>query len=164
MCKGGRSLLRQKRQGVKWTEHCLFLTITEKEGKSMCTHFQGVFLYFTAERMLSHIYIHNYIGWFVHAKLLQSCPTLCLWTIAYQAPLSMEFLRQEDWSGMPFPSPSDPPVPGIDLHPLCLLHWQAGFSLLAPPYRQVYLEYIGIYNIYYIDRYIQYVIQIERHI
>ena len=28
-----------------------------------------------------------------------------LWTIAHQAPLSMGFSRQEDWSGLPFPSP-----------------------------------------------------------
>ena len=27
------------------------------------------------------------------------------WTIAYQAPSSMEFSRQEYWSGLPFPSP-----------------------------------------------------------
>ena len=35
------------------------------------------------------------------------------WTIAYQAPLSMEFSRQEYWSGLPFPSPGDLPDPGI---------------------------------------------------
>ena len=29
------------------------------------------------------------------------------WTVAYQAPLSMEFSRQEYWSGLPFPSPED---------------------------------------------------------
>ena len=28
-----------------------------------------------------------------------------LWTVAYQAPLSMGFSRQEYWSGLPFPSP-----------------------------------------------------------
>ena len=28
------------------------------------------------------------------------------WTVAYQAPLSMEFSRQEYWSGLPFPSPN----------------------------------------------------------
>ena len=27
------------------------------------------------------------------------------WTVAYKAPLSMEFSRQEYWSGLPFPSP-----------------------------------------------------------
>ena len=29
------------------------------------------------------------------------------WTVACQAPLSMEFSRQEHWSGLPFPSPGD---------------------------------------------------------
>ena len=36
------------------------------------------------------------------------------WTVAYQAPLSMEFSRQEYWSGLPFPSPDDLPDPGIE--------------------------------------------------
>ena len=31
------------------------------------------------------------------------------WTVAYQAPQSMEFSRQEYWSGLPFPSPGDLP-------------------------------------------------------
>ena len=35
------------------------------------------------------------------------------WTVAYQAPQSMEFSRQEYWSGLPFPSPRDLPDPGI---------------------------------------------------
>ena len=35
------------------------------------------------------------------------------WTIACQAPLSMELSRQEYWSGLPFPSPGDVPNPGI---------------------------------------------------
>ena len=35
------------------------------------------------------------------------CPTLATpWTVARQAPLSMEFSRQEYWSRLPFPSPS----------------------------------------------------------
>ena len=37
-----------------------------------------------------------------------------LWTVAYQAPQSMEFFRQEYWSGLPFPSPEDLPNPGIE--------------------------------------------------
>ena len=36
------------------------------------------------------------------------------WTIAYQAPPSMGFSRQEYWSGLPFPSPGDLPDPGIE--------------------------------------------------
>ena len=35
------------------------------------------------------------------------------WTVAYQAPPSMGFSRQEYWSGLPFPSPRDLPNPGI---------------------------------------------------
>ena len=35
------------------------------------------------------------------------------WTVAHQAPLSMGFLRQDYWSGLPFPSPGDLPDPGI---------------------------------------------------
>ena len=34
-------------------------------------------------------------------------------TVAYQAPPSMEFSRQEYWSGLPLPSPGDLPDPGI---------------------------------------------------
>ena len=37
------------------------------------------------------------------------------WTVAHQAPLSMEFSRQEYWSGLPYPSPGDLPDPGIEL-------------------------------------------------
>ena len=33
---------------------------------------------------------------------------------ALQAPLSIKFSRQEYWSGLPFPSPGDLPVPGIE--------------------------------------------------
>ena len=36
------------------------------------------------------------------------------WTVAHQAPLSMEFSRQEYWSGLPFPSPGELPDPGIE--------------------------------------------------
>ena len=37
------------------------------------------------------------------------------WTVvAHQAPLSMEFSRQEYWSVLPFPSPGDLPNPGIE--------------------------------------------------
>ena len=36
------------------------------------------------------------------------------WIVAYQAPPSMGFSRQECWSGSPFPSPGDLPDPGIE--------------------------------------------------
>ena len=37
-----------------------------------------------------------------------------LWTVAHQAPLSMEFSRQEHWSGLPCPPPGDLPGPGME--------------------------------------------------
>ena len=41
------------------------------------------------------------------AKSPQLRPTLCdPWIAAHQAPLSLGFSRQEQWSGLPFPSPS----------------------------------------------------------
>ena len=36
------------------------------------------------------------------------------WTVAYQAPQSMEFSRRDYWSGLPFPSSGDLPNPGIE--------------------------------------------------
>ena len=36
------------------------------------------------------------------------------WTVARQAPLSMKFSRQENWSGLSFPSPGDLPDPRIE--------------------------------------------------
>ena len=36
------------------------------------------------------------------------------WTVAHQGPPSMEFSRQEYWSGLPFPSPGDLPNPGTE--------------------------------------------------
>ena len=43
------------------------------------------------------------------------------WIVAYQAPPSMGFSRQEYWSGLPFPSPGDLPNPGIE-------HWFPAFQ------------------------------------
>ena len=41
-------------------------------------------------------------------------------TVAHQAPLSVEFSRQEYWRGLPFPTPGDLPDPGIQPMPPAL--------------------------------------------
>ena len=47
--------------------------------------------------------------------LSQSCLILATpWTITCQDPLSVGFPRQENWSGLPFPSPEDLPNSGIE--------------------------------------------------
>ena len=43
----------------------------------------------------------------------QSYLTLIPWTVAHQAPLSMEFAKQEYWSGLPFLPSGDLPNLGI---------------------------------------------------
>ena len=51
----------------------------------------------------------------VKVKSLSHVPLFVTpWTVAYQATLSMEFSRQEYWSGLPFLSPGDLPNPGIE--------------------------------------------------
>ena len=52
------------------------------------------------------------------------------WTVAYQAPPSMEFSKQEYWSGFPFPSPEDLPDSGIELRSPAL---QADTLPFEPP-------------------------------
>ena len=68
---------------------------------------------------------------FSHVQLFET-----LWTIAYQAPLSVGFSRQESWSGVPCPPPGNLLNPGIEPSlclSLCHLHWQAGSLQLAAP-------------------------------
>ena len=53
-----------------------------------------------------------------------------LWAVTRQAPLSIEFSRQEYWSGQPFPSPGDLHDPGIEPRSPAL---QADSLLSEPP-------------------------------
>ena len=46
--------------------------------------------------------------------VVQSCPHVTPWTAAHQASLSLEFSRQENWSGLAFLSPGDFPNPRIE--------------------------------------------------
>ena len=67
----------------------------------------------------------------------------CVWrflmprTVVHQAPLSMEFCRQEHWSGLPFPPPGDLPDPGIgcSLKNWALFHvwcWLSEVQMISP--------------------------------
>ena len=58
--------------------------------------------------------------------------SLQLWTIAFQAPLSVEFLRQEFWSGLPFPTPGFLPDAGIKPVSLASPSLAGGFFTTAP--------------------------------
>ena len=67
------------------------------------------------------------------------------WTVAYQAPPSMEFSRQEYWSGLPFISPGDVPDQGLNS---CLLlgRWSLYCCATreAHTYTMLYVNYISI--------------------
>ena len=60
--------------------------------------------------MISALYGHCVLSCFCHVQLFATP-----WIVAHRAPLSMEFCRQEHWSGLPFPSPGDLPNSGIEL-------------------------------------------------
>ena len=52
--------------------------------------------------VLAHVCVLSLVGLFA-----------TLWTVARQAHLSMEFSRQEYWSGLPCPPPGDLPYLGM---------------------------------------------------
>ena len=54
-------------------------------------------------------------GRFSHIRLFAT-----LWTGAHQAPLPMEFSRQEYWKGLPCPPQGDFPDPGTELASVCI--------------------------------------------
>ena len=59
------------------------------------------------------------------------------WTVARQAPLSMEFSRQEYWSGLPFPPPRDLPNPEIEPVSLASPALAGGFFTTEPAGRHI---------------------------
>ena len=64
--------------------------------------------------------------------------SLTTWAVARQAPLSMEFARQEYWSGLPFPSPGDLPDPGVELKPPA---FQADSLPSEPPGKPILISF-----------------------
>ena len=58
------------------------------------------------------------------------------WTIAHQAPLSLEFSRQEYWSGLPFPAPGALPDQGIEPVSPASPTLASRFFTTAPPGKQ----------------------------
>ena len=75
---------------------------------------QMISLKFSVKKMMLHL------GFLLYSTVCCLIAKLCLtlfatpWAVACQAPLSMWFPRQEYWSRLPFPSPGDLPVSGIE--------------------------------------------------
>ena len=70
----------------------------------------------------------------------QSCLTLCnlMDCASHQAPLSMEFSRQEWWNGLPFPTPGGLPDPRIEPDSPASLVLSGRFFTTEPPGKPVY--------------------------
>ena len=70
---------------------------------------------------------------------VQLCVTL--WTVAYKAPLSIGFSRQEYWNGLPCPSPRDLPDPGIKPMSLMSPALAGGFFTTRTTWEAIYCMY-----------------------
>ena len=87
------------------------------------------------------------------------------WTVAHQAPLSMEFSRQEYWSGLPYPSSEDLPGPGIESAFLALAgrffitepQWKPYFLLWVSYFRKHFENINAIKMCYFFKKYINYI-------
>ena len=99
-----------------WTKHLLASIVTIVD--SVRNYSMGVKINkykFYARKDIYEVlkYIPKYLSEWV--KLLSHVQLFVIpWTVAYQAPPSMEFSRQKYWSGLTFPSPGDLPDPGIE--------------------------------------------------
>ena len=70
------------------------------------------------------------------------------WTGAHQVPLSVEFCKQEYWSGLPFPSPGDLPHPRIEPTSLVSPALQAGSQPAGSSWKPYGNElYVYIYSV-----------------
>ena len=87
------------------------MTLTFRFNKSIKLFDLEVFEFQTAKNLSL---IFNSICLKVKVKMKSGLLFVTPWTEAYQAPLSMGFSKQAEWSGLPFPSPGDLPNPGIE--------------------------------------------------
>ena len=77
-------------------------------------------------------------------SVAQSHPILCdPRNVAHQAPLSMEFSRQEYWSGLSFPSPGD--LPDLGTEPRSPTLQAVSLSLALPGKPRVFRR-LGVLN------------------
>ena len=80
-----------------------------KHNKSLLTSYLKMFKHSVIGFALKHLKREKWKCWLLSRVWLLG--TLC--SVVCQAPLPMEFSRQEYWSGLPFPSLGDLPDQGI---------------------------------------------------
>ena len=97
--------------------HSIVMSYTK--GLNLFKFLSHILRYTVHACMLSHLVMFN----FLQPHELQPC----------QAPQSMEFSRQEYWSGLPFPPPGNHHNPGIQLVSPVSPALEGGFFTTAPP-------------------------------
>ena len=105
------SLVKNTRMGCHFLLQRIFLTQGANPRLLWLLHWQADSL------PLSHLgetkFAEPHKG--MESEVAQLCQILCdPWTVACQAPPSMRFFRQENWSTLPFHSPADLPNPGLE--------------------------------------------------
>ena len=72
-------------------------------------------MWMDSHKAMKHQVVISTLCVWVHACALSHVQlSMAPWTVTYQAPPSMEFSRQDYWSGLPFPTPGVLPNPGIE--------------------------------------------------
>ena len=99
----------------------------------------GLYWYILRDYLFNYVHSYNKLIKSEMKLLSRVLLFVTLWTVAYQALLSTWFSRQEDWSGLSFPSPGDLPDEGLNL---CFLHWQADSLPLSHQGNPVFLTKI----------------------
>ena len=107
-------LPKSNRLLISWLQSPSAVILEPPKIKSDTFHCFPIYLYFC----IILLNIRGILLYVVVGLVAKSCLTLeTLWIVASQAPLFIEFSRQEYWSGLPFPSPGD--LPDIGIKPGC---------------------------------------------
>ena len=92
-------------------------TTDHKITKRRATQMESLVSFLVWRRQIFSMLLDTYCAVLGHSVMSKSATS---WTVARQAPLSMEFSSQEYWSGLPCPPPGDLPNPGIEPRSLAL--------------------------------------------
>ena len=110
------------------SQHCKAVILQLKEN-SKNHNFCKVHNFFWNEVIMStHVHLYFYACMLSQVRFFET-----LWTVAWQAPLSVGFSRQEYWSQLPFPPPGDLPDSGIKLVPPAFPAFQVDSLPTEPP-------------------------------
>ena len=135
--------------GSRVTRDICFSTYPElPPPQCFCTILLKKKFYFIVVDLQRYVSFRCTAKWFSYTCSVSSVVSNSLWPhelyIARQAPLSMGFSRQEYWSGLPFPSPGDLPVSGIEPMSLTSLALTGVFFTTSTTW-EVHQLYIHIY-------------------